>query len=90
MSKSIVFHIYNPGDPSVGIFPFSDKITITSENGDFLDEQDFVDFMCSALSECYDNARVITDENYQEMLKAEEKALNETYGNGDVENEKAS
>ena len=55
----IMFDIYNPGDESVGIFPFSEIVRITVKHGIPEDEQlDFVGAMEQALKDYYDTPSV--------------------------------
>lgn len=56
----VVFDINYPGDESAGIFPFTDRITIISQAGDFGGSLgEFEEFMQEALAEWYDGAKVV-------------------------------
>jgi len=49
------FEIEDTGDPSVGIFPFSETIKLTVESGNISgDENEFIDYLAKALGEWYD------------------------------------
>ena len=59
MEKRFRFEVYNSGDMSVGIWPFSDTITLVIESGELPAEEDeFIETFRQFLKDWYDTERV--------------------------------
>lgn len=70
------FHIADEGDPSVGIMPLDDVVTIKIKDGpvDTEDINDLKEHLRESLAEWYDISEVVDEDEYQQSL-AEENAL---------------
>jgi len=75
------FYIEHSGEQNAGINPYSETITMGAESGDYGGEPgEFEEYIKQTLAEWYDGATVMTEHEYQKIIKQENEMIEEQYG----------